>query len=174
VALSPGAFQFVAIDTISSLRTHRVKQSSALFFWIADKIYLNRENRKWLKDHVNQAAGKPLGRPSKEMMTEEYKQQSILDKGVRNGLEASFGTGKRIYHANDIRAKLPDTGDTWTAMCFLVKNVKKFLKDLLFGLFQKWGILPKYLRMLSLFSNDYLLHSPAPCGHGQKMGFWRC
>ena len=129
---------------------------------------MNRENRKWLKEHAIQAAGKPLGRPSKEMMTEEYKQQSILDKGVRNGVEASFGTGKRVYHANDIRAKLPDTGDTWTAMCFLVKNVKKFLKDLLFGLFRKWGILPKNISMLSLFSGYNLLLSPVPCGHGQK------
>lgn len=109
----------------------------------ADKIYMNRENRKWLKDHAIHAAGKPLGRPTKEMQTEEYKQQSIRDKGIRNGVEATFGTGKRVYHANDIRAKLPDTGDTWTAMCFLVKNIKKFLKDFLFGL----------LRILEVFAN---------------------
>jgi hypothetical protein len=109
----------------------------------ADKIYLNRANRKWLKDNAIHAAGKPLGRPTKEMQTEEYKQQSIKDKGVRNGVEATFGTSKRVYQANDIRAKLPDTGDTWTAMCFLVKNIKKFLKDILFGL----------LRLLDIFIN---------------------
>jgi hypothetical protein len=114
----------------------------------ADKIYLTRENRKWLKDNTIQAAGKPLGRPTKEMQTEEYKQQSIHDKGVRNGVEATFGTGKRVYQANDIRAKLPDTGDTWTAMCFFVKNIKKFLKDILFG----------FLPMLDIFSNKLNMH----------------
>ena len=101
----------------------------------ADKIYMNRKNRNLLKDNYIQAAGKPLGRPSKEMQTEEYKQQAYKDNGVRNGVEATFGTGKRGYRANDIRAKLPDTGDTWTAMCFLVKNVKKFLKEFLCALF---------------------------------------
>jgi len=126
----------------------------------ADKIYMNRENRKWLKEHAIQAAGKPLGRPTTEMQTAEYKQQAIRDKGVRNAVEASFGTAKRVYQANDIRAKLPDTGDTWTAMCFLVKNIKKFLKDILFGLLRIRGIFRDTLHVLSKFLYDYLLLSP--------------
>lgn len=101
----------------------------------ADKIYLNRENRALLKELCIQAAGKPLGRPTKEMQTAEYKQQALNDNGIRNGVEATFGTGKRVYRANNIRAKLPNTGDTWTAMCYLVKNIKKFLKEVLFALF---------------------------------------
>jgi hypothetical protein len=52
--------------------------------------------------------------------------------GKRNEIEATFGTGKRVYKANNIRAKLPDTADTWVAMCYLVKNVMKFLRELLF------------------------------------------
>jgi hypothetical protein len=121
----------------------------------ADRIYMNRANRKWLKEHCIQAAGKPLGRPTKEMQTDEYKQQSIQDKGVRNGVEATFGTAKRVYQANDIRAKLPDTGDTWTAMCFLAKNIRKFLKDFLFGLLRKLGISRNKLFMLSNFFDDF-------------------
>ena len=101
----------------------------------ADKLYMNRENRNLLKDSHIHAAGKPLGRPSKEMLTEAYKQQAYEDNGVRNAVEATFGTGKRVYRANDIRAKLPDTADTWTAMCYLVKNVNRFLKEILFVLF---------------------------------------
>ena len=100
----------------------------------ADKIYMNKENRKLLKSNHIEAAGKPLGRPSKEVQTEEYKKQSADDIGIRNGVEATFGTGKRVYKADNIRAKLPDTADTWTAMCFLAKNIKKFLKGILFGL----------------------------------------
>ncbi len=101
----------------------------------ADKIYMNRGNRSILREQYVQAAGKPLGRPTKEMQTAEYKQQAIRDNGVRNGVEATFGTAKRVYRANNIRAKLPDTGDTWTAMCYLVKNIKKFLKGILLALF---------------------------------------
>ena len=55
--------------------------------------------------------------------------------GERNEIEATFGTGKRIYRANNIRAKLPQTANCWTAMCYFVKNVMKFLKELLHVLF---------------------------------------
>ncbi len=103
----------------------------------ADKIYMNRENRAYLKGLHIRAAGKPLGRASKEMQTEEYKLQSAKDMGKRNEAESTFGTGKRVYNANDVRAKLPDTADAWTAACFLAKNVMKFLKGLLWLLFKK-------------------------------------
>ena len=32
--------------------------------------------------------------------------------GERNEIEATFGTSKRVYRANDIRAKLDDTACT--------------------------------------------------------------
>ena len=51
--------------------------------------------------------------------------------GERNEIEATFGTGKRIYRANNIRAKLPDTGESWIAACYFAKNVMKFLRGLL-------------------------------------------
>ena len=51
--------------------------------------------------------------------------------GERNEVEATFGTAKRVYRANDIRAKLPETAATWIAACFFVKNLKKFLQGLL-------------------------------------------
>lgn len=38
--------------------------------------------------------------------------------GERNEIEATFGTGKRIYRANNVRAKLPQTANSWTAMCY--------------------------------------------------------
>ena len=51
--------------------------------------------------------------------------------GERNETEATFGTGKRFYRADNIRAKLPDTGASWVCTCYFVKNVMKFLKELL-------------------------------------------
>ena len=58
-----------------------------------------------------------------------------------NEIECSFGTGKRIYRANDIRAKLPDTARCWTGMCYFVKNVMKFLRELCLVLTELWHIL---------------------------------
>lgn len=100
----------------------------------ADKIYLNKTNRKLMKEMEIQAMGKPLGRPSKESRTKEYQAQLVNAVGQRNEIEATFGTGKRIYRANNIRAKLPETANCWTGMCYFVKNVMKFLRELLHAL----------------------------------------
>ncbi len=45
---------------------------------------------------------------------------------------------KRIYRANDIRAKLPDTARCWTGMCYFVKNVMKFLRELCLAMTEIW------------------------------------
>lgn len=74
------------------------------------------------------AMGKPLGRPSKEGISKAELQKAV---GERNEVEGTFGTGKRIYRANNIRAKLPETAACWTGMCYFVKNVMKFLRELL-------------------------------------------
>ena len=47
---------------------------------------------------------------------------------------------KRIYRANDIRAKLPDTARCWTGMCYFVKNVMKFLREFCHALAEIWRI----------------------------------
>ena len=46
------------------------------------------------------------------------------------------GAGKRVYRANNIRAKLPETAECWTGMCYFVKNVMKFLRELCLALFE--------------------------------------
>ena len=77
---------------------------------------------------------KPLGRPPKTPPSEDLKAKMAKAIGERNEIECSFGTGKRIYRANDIRAKLPDTARCWTGMCYFVKNVMKFLRELCLAL----------------------------------------
>ncbi len=96
----------------------------------ADKIYLNRANRNIMKELDIEVMGKPLGRPPKNQDPEH---QIKMAKSVsqRNEIEATFGTGKRVYRANNIRAKLPQTTNYWTGMCYFVKNVMKFLRELL-------------------------------------------
>ena len=78
-----------------------------------------------------------------------------LATGERNEVEAIFGTSKRVYRANDIRAKLDDTADTWIGACFFAKNVMKFLRGLLCLIFAKLG-LKAFKRRIS-YSIDYLM-----------------
>ena len=69
----------------------------------ADRIYL--------KNEVIKSYCKPLGHPSKESKTPEFIVKMTKTVGERNEIECSYGTGKRIYHANNIRAKLPETSE---------------------------------------------------------------
>ena len=108
---------------------------------LADKIYMNAANRKLLKDMEIQSYCKPLGRPPKDPPPEEVKARMAKAVGERNEIECSFGTGKRVYRADDIRAKLPDTARCWTGMCYFVKNVMKFLKELCHALIERWHLI---------------------------------
>ena len=104
----------------------------------ANKLYLGKENRKHIKSrHIN-CYNRPLGRPPREENDThaEDKKRAI---GERNEIEGSFGTTKRVYRANDIRAKLNDTADTWIGACFFAKNIMKFLRGLLCFFFEKTG-----------------------------------
>ena len=101
----------------------------------ADKLYLGRENRNYLKEHHIECFNHPLGRPSKEE-NDKNAQDKKRALGERNEIEATFGTSKRVYRANNIRAKLPDTADTWIGACFFAKNVMKFLREFLRLFFQ--------------------------------------
>ena len=101
---------------------------------------LDRANRDILEDFEIHSYCKPLGRSPKDSPSEEMKSRMAKAIGDRNEIECSFGTGKRIYRANDIRAKLPDTARCWTGMCYFVKNVMKFLRELCLVLNKIWRI----------------------------------
>ena len=72
-------------------------------------------------------------------------------------MEATFGTGKRIYRANNIRAKLPDTGEAWASACYFSKNVMKFLKELLHMLTEMMRMLKSIRLTLDLLKNQRLV-----------------
>ena len=97
--------------------------------FFGDKIYLNRENRKILGDKGIEIMGRQLGRPPKNPTAEQLARERI-GVSLRNEAEAQFGTGKRAYRANNIRARLPETAQCWTAMCYFVKNLAKFMREL--------------------------------------------
>ncbi|MGL5937950.1 MAG: IS5 family transposase, partial [Phocaeicola sp.] len=98
---------------------------------LGDKIYLNRQNRTLMKDLGIEAVGAPLGRPSKESKSPEYKAKMRKAAGERNEVEGSFGVAKRRYDMNDIRARLSKTAESWIAVGFFVLNLQRFLRGIL-------------------------------------------
>ena len=96
---------------ISHYRFNFSKNDSDTFplLILADKIYMNHANRRLLKEYEIKTYCKPLGRPPKEPRSLEYLKKMVKAVGERNEVECSFGTGKRVYRANNIRAKLPET-----------------------------------------------------------------
>ena len=108
---------------------------------LVDTIYLNRLNRDIFEDLEIQSYCKPLGRPLKNQPSREMKSRMVKAIGERNDIECLFGTGKIIYRVNDIRAKLSETARCWMGMCYFVKNMKKFLRELYLVLTEIWRIL---------------------------------
>ena len=134
-----------AYNECSDLQTHIDKYKERFGFLpatiLADKIYMNKANRAVLKDYEIKSYSKPLGRPPKEPPSPERQAAMARAVGQRNEIECSFGTGKRVYQANDIRAKLPGTAECWTGMCNFAKNVMKFLRELCHDIIKLLSIL---------------------------------
>ncbi len=124
-------------DLMPHLRAYRKRFGHLPALVEADKIYLNRRNRRILKLLHIKVGGKPLGHPAKaDADKEEYEALMARYSGERNEVEGTFGPGKRVYRANNIRAKLSDTGESWCSACYFAKNAMKFLKGLLHALFE--------------------------------------
>ena len=127
-------------DLMPHLRAYKKRFGCQPELVDAGKIYLNRRIMKLL--HIK-VGSKPLGRPSKtDAEKEEYEALMARYSGERNEVEGASGTGKRVYRANNIRAKLADTGESWCGACYFAKNMMKFLKGLLHFLYE----LADYLR----------------------------
>lgn len=117
---------------------------------LADTIYGTQENREYMKTKGIRFAGKPLGRPRKQ--TEENKKELASERLQRKKeyheripIEGKFGQGKNGYRLNYIRAKLPETSESWIGCIFFVmsvvnllskqgKKINSILNSLIFGL----------------------------------------
>ena len=125
-------------DLVTQMELYKKRFGMLLREVQADKLYLGKENRKYIKAcHVN-CYNCPLGRPPKEENDThaEDKKRAI---GERNEIEGTFGTTKRVYRADDIRVKLDQTADTWIGACFFAKNIMEFLRGLLCFFLKKQG-----------------------------------
>lgn len=95
---------------------------------LADKIYLNRKNRAWLKEKGIRIVGKPLGRPPKQKLSAYQKRKRKKEQNQRNLIEGKFGQGKNAYGLSNIQAKRSDTSQSWIACIFFVMNLIKLQK----------------------------------------------
>lgn len=90
---------------------------------LVDQIYLNRENRKYLKDRGIRHVGRPLGRPPE--MSRQEKQKRKKEQNKRSEIEGKFGQGKSKYGLDDIQTRLEDTSYACIGLILLALNVIK-------------------------------------------------
>ena len=98
---------------------------------LADQIYCNRENRKYLKERNIKLVGKPLGRPSAKAVVDHIR------PGERNPIEGKFGQAKVRYGMNCIKAKLKNTSESWIATIAVVLNLVRLARVALQYLYSK-------------------------------------
>jgi len=93
---------------------------------LADKIYRNRDNIKFCKEHQIRLSGPALGRPKKNEIRD--KKQDYRDEADRVEVERSFSLAKRKCGLGMIVTKLESTVCHSIAMSILVLNLRKALK----------------------------------------------
>ena len=90
---------------------------------LADQIYLNRNNRKWLKENNIRTVGKPLGRPPKQELNAYQKRKLKKERNQRNLIEGKFGQAKNAYGLSNIKARRSDTSQSWISAIFFIMNL---------------------------------------------------
>jgi hypothetical protein len=134
------------IDLIRQIESYRERFGCYPESVHADKIYRNRENRRYCKKHKIRLSGPKLGRPPKvteanTQLLRATKKQARQDEIDRNAVEGKFGQGKRRYSLNRTMTKLPHTSETAIMMTFLVMNLKRWLATILFFNFHRARLL---------------------------------
>jgi len=96
---------------------------------LVDKLYRNRANLAYCKEHNISITGPALGRPKKDVKAD--KKQEYIDMCDRNCVEGKFGEGKTAYGLDRIAARLKNTSECIIGIIFLVMNLNKRLRNLL-------------------------------------------
>ena len=105
---------------------------------LADKIYRNRDNLSYCKEHGIRLSGPALGRPKKDESRNNA--QDYKDECERVEVERKFSLAKRKCGIGLVTAKLQETAAHVLAMSVLVLNLSKIQCALLRLLAQLWQI----------------------------------
>lgn len=92
---------------------------------LADKIYRNRDNLNFCKEHGIRLSGPALGRPKKDEVRD--KQQDYRDESERVEVERKFSLAKRKCGMGLIVTKLKETSCHCLAMSILLLNLRQVL-----------------------------------------------
>ena len=110
---------------------------------IADTIYGNRENRRYLKALGIRYSGKKLGRPIQ--LTEINKERLKAEKRRRKAeqrkrvlIEGRFGVGRRRYGLGRVRTRLQETSETSICMAFFAMSIVAYLAACFFENIRRW------------------------------------
>ena len=90
---------------------------------LADKIYRNRKNLCFCRDHGIRLSGPALGRPKKDTQIE--KKQEYTDAVDRIGVERAFSLAKRSYGLGLIRTKLDTTTRSSIVLSIIAMNIDR-------------------------------------------------
>ncbi len=127
----------------------------------ADKIYRNRDNRKFCKKRGIRLSGPALGRPPKQIDS-QLKIQARQDELDRIPIEGKFGQAKRRFSLSKIMCKLAQTSEAAITVTFIVLNIERWLKAILFCLFfrrESKGLIDFWLQYIA----SKLLATPDGC-----------
>jgi len=110
---------------------------------IADTIYGNRENRRYLKALGIRYSGKKLGRPIQ--LTEINKERLKAEKRRRKAeqrkrvlIEGRFGVGRRRYGLGRVRTRLQETSETSICMAFFAMSIVAYFAACFFENIRRW------------------------------------
>lgn len=92
---------------------------------LADKIYRNRTNLAFCKQHGIRISGPSLGRPKKDAVID--KKTEYVDNADRVEVERSFSLAKRCYGLGRIMTKLDTTTRSSIVLSILTMNVARIV-----------------------------------------------
>lgn len=95
---------------------------------LADKIYRNRENLAFCREHGIRLSGPALGRPKKNDKPD--REQDYRDICERVEVERKFSLAKLKCGLGKIYTRLSETTESVIAISILVVNLKKVYHDL--------------------------------------------
>ena len=124
---------------------------------LADKIYRNRINLGYCKEHGIRLSGPSLGRPKKDAVID--KKTEYRDNADRVAVERAFSLAKRSYGLGRIRTKLAETTQCSIALSILAMNVV-WLAGLSLWRFLK-SIFSRYRVYKSTFGTRFLMITAA-------------
>ena len=149
-------------DLIGQVKSYMARFGCWPEFVRADQIYGTRENRTFLDSQNIRYTFKPLGRLKQKEAPETgaERKKRRAEAGLRNPIEGKFGEGKCGYNLDLVKAKLPETGESWIATVFFVMNLARWLREYFFVLVSR-GLFALFFRPFDYFKERWM-HLLAP------------